>query len=141
MLYDLTNPSDDISFIAPSHEAAVLAVLMVGRGMYGAESEEGDEIPMCLDRNVDEYLEGIFGEGSGYPELFKVHFSDVLKTLQSFVTVSAERRGVYDKALELIPPFKRAEFVEYWEDTHRTSVNNITKYAQHVADTMRGANK
>ena len=44
MYYELINPSDEITFEAPTYEAAVCATLMVGKGMYSANhiDEHGD---------------------------------------------------------------------------------------------------
>lgn len=49
MQYELINPSDKIYFDADEHIVAWLAVVLIGNGMYGAETEtEKNNIPICL---------------------------------------------------------------------------------------------
>ena len=137
MIYDLINPSDDVTFEAASFEAAVLAVWLVGDGHYGARHVDGEwrEIPLGLFEDAAEWL-AQFGL-PGLNVALHQHRADVIKTLRSFATATLQDRGIYVATLEIISkPEERKAFKAMWDDRHRSSLNAITRRAHHLAESL-----
>ena len=151
MIYDLINPSDDITFDAPTFESAAVAVVLLGLGRFGAKPEVDEspdgaflhrEIPLLTlgpyDKK-DKWLLDNFGVQSNedYTAFIDRHHTDVVATLRSFATVSVKERRIYDLALSKITePDKRAEFLAEWDDENRTSLHEIVNHAHQLAERM-----
>lgn len=60
--FELVNPSDPYTFTAPNLETAALAVVLLGRGRYGAKSlDGGKDVPIFLLGGHDEWFTENFG--------------------------------------------------------------------------------
>ena len=134
MIYDLINPSDDVTFEAPTLAAATGAVLAVGRGQLEATSEDGIMIPMMLFG--DSWIQKTFD--CGLEELLDNNTEAIAETLSSFATVSIDKRGAYKAQLESITNAEdRQKFLDEWDDKHRTSMNKITVVAHNIAKALK----
>jgi hypothetical protein len=120
-IYELVNPSDAWTFVAPSDKIAFLVSLAVGRGQTGAK-REGWESPLYLiggDPGGDfqkwfkEPLEGALGRNS----------KDVIKSLRSFM--------IHRERAQKVPIGKA---LVKWNDKHRSSLNDFGGYALEFAD-------
>jgi hypothetical protein len=59
--FELINPSDPYTFTAPDLETAALAVVLLGRGMYGGKSlDGGEDVPLFPLDGHDEWFDANF---------------------------------------------------------------------------------
>lgn len=159
MNYELINPSDAVTFIAPSLPAAFLAVMLVGGGHYGTNvlDDQGHRLdtPEGAERHPDEVPMFLFGGAQAWgherwPEhvppgstdnwgtaLIEAHRAELVATLRSFCTGSWRDRQLFDAALAAIDdPAKRVAFIADWDDKKRSSLNGITNRAHAIADRL-----
>ncbi len=139
-LYDLINPSDPVTFYAPSFTVAAAATIILGEGKLGASpvGEEGEEVPLLAFAD-QAYFDG-WVQGLGYEsfsEMLNENRSETVACLRTFATVSPDERKIYDLALRAITDDeKRTEFLEAWDDAKRSSLNQITNVAHRLADQL-----
>ena len=135
MQYELINPSDSYTFIAPDAEVAALVVFSLST-MYAAKSEDGKtEIPIFM-----------FGGGKEwYVEQFKrtpddgivARKEELADSLSSFMLGGFKDRKRYNAALSAITDDeKRKEFIELWQD-ERSSLNDIGTIAHRLAEKLK----
>lgn len=125
--WEISNPSDHYTMLAPSFEVAVLACLMLGHGHYGLDAGPGnaseDSLPIFLFGGFDEWWAGHSPEES---------LPDALTRLEAEVA----------KALGTVLIGDRAEFEASglswgdWHDRKRTSMNNIGQRARTMSEKM-----
>ena len=142
-LYEIVNPSDPVTMLARSFEAALLATLLVGTGQYAAQpvDHDGEKVPIFLFGGFEEWLAKRY-PGKELSELIDEHEADVIAALRSFCTGKPSDRRLYDAALKAITdPDKRAEFVAGWDDQKRSSLNQITNRANAIADRLEASSK
>ena len=108
MKWELINPSDKIFFDAPDLKVATVACTIVGRGQYGADSQESEEtVSIFLPGEHDEWCKSQFNQS--LKELFdSIDMDEVRKCLKSF---------------------------RY--DLERTSLNRIVDYAHKMAENIK----
>ena len=138
-IWELTNPSDAITFEAPALGVAATVALMVGSGAYGAESEDGEKVPILALaglEGVEDWVAEEFG-GMTVEDLFALAKPAVPAALLSFVTGSRSDRKLFESALAKMFPDKREEYREVWEDAKRTSMNQITEHAHDLGRRMQ----
>lgn len=145
VLYELINPSDPITFIAPSYEGAVGAVLAVSNGQccaqpsydyYQDAAADLPEVPLFLFGGIEEWMEK---RGTTLEEFFERHKSDICETLASFCTGTVSERKRIEHTLRFIDdPEKRKEFLADWDDQKRNSLNQFTNYAHTLAAQWQG---
>ena len=142
--YDLTNPSDPVTFRAATVEAAVGAVALLTHGQCAAKAigPDGDEltdsdldVPFFMFGGLEEWL----AKRDLTPEtLFQKHRTDIAAALASFCTGTKEERILYDAAVAAITdPDKRRAFIADWDDRKRSSMNEITNSAHTLAEALR----
>ena len=143
ILYELINPSDTVTFIAPNFDAAFCAVLLVGRGSYTAAAIKRDG--QRLDDEEAQKLHVphfLFGGVSDWEkdnnvlihDMMTKNMDEIVQTLQSFICCSVRERHLMDMALEAITDDdKRREFLDKWNDDSRTSMNDIVGGAKEWA--------
>lgn len=131
MEYELINPSDPYTFIAPDKEVAALAVFTIST-LYGAKSKDGsEEIPIFIFGGSAEWYHKEFGRtpDEGLADRRK----QVAGALESFMYGHFEERKRYEAALRAITvPEKREEFKSVWQDGH-SSLNDIGTFAHEMA--------
>lgn len=108
--FELVNPSDPYMFTAPDLETAALAVVLLGRGKYGGKSlDGGKDVPIFLLGGHDEWFSENFG-----------------RTVQ--------------ESLDHVPHEAIAACLDTLTiDGRRTSLNNIGKGAELLAEALRSA--
>lgn len=138
MRYEIINPSDAYTLESDDFLAACLATILLGRGAYGLQSEDGKtEMPIML-----------FGlEETWFPKTFQADLSlllgaaDVARLvlcLQSVVIGSFVDRRAYDVAMNAILDMDgRAAFAAAWHEARRTSLNDIGARARTIAQRLR----
>ena len=138
MIYDLCNPSDPVTFDAPSTEAALCATALVGEGHYSADPVEGDaiRIPIFMLGGFDEWMAANMN-GANLGDLIEANRDSVIQTLRSFVTGSVADRKMFDLSMSHIQNHAdRVEFARKWDDMKRSSMNAIARTAHDIAERM-----
>lgn len=134
MLYDLVNPSDAVTFVAPDLKIAACVTILLGGGQYGADPiEEGAEsVPIMIFGNGDAWWTEHFDEPRD--GVVERHADAIAEALRTVCYGGSKTRALFDSALAAIDdPEKKAAFVAEWNDRHRTSLNNIMGRAQDLA--------
>ena len=139
LLYDLINPSDQVTFRADSFEDALGAVLLVGDGKYGAEpiGGDGEEIPVFLFGNFEDWFRERYE--ITLSEFLSKHKPGISKALKSFCVGTPRDREFFELSTRLITDEKKLqEFLDFWDDKFRSSLNNITLQAHNIAVRLSG---
>ena len=133
-LYEVINPSDEITFYATSDKVAVAAVLVCGEGQWGATriEDDGDTIDvggMALfadEEQTEKYLQKWLGTSDlGY--VLDHYGEEIATALESMAIMSPSERYAYDEAVTAIEdPTARKEYIDKVNDRNRTSLNDIT---------------
>ena len=136
MQFELINPSDPYTFIAPDLEVAALTVFLLST-MYGAKSEDGElEVPILLFSDPKEWYRKKFGRTAD--EGLKIRKKEVAEALGTFMLGDFADRKRYETALRAITdPEKREEFMKEWQD-NRSSLNDIGTKAHQLAKKLSG---
>lgn len=135
MIYELINPSDPYTFIAPDREAAALVVGILGTA-YGAEATENDSdgVPVMILGGFNEWYLDTFGRD--IEAGLKARRKDLVSALRSFVYGRPEERNIYEKAMSAIDdPEKKAGFKKEWQN-RRSSMNNIGETAWLIGERL-----
>lgn len=134
-VFELINPSDPYTFVAPSLEVAAVCAAMLSTG-FGARQVDppADETsPVLLgwdewlaDRGIDR-------------RWIEAHESELADAFESFLIGNlADRRDV-EEALALIPAESREAWRARRQERHRTSINDIGESAYRWARRLRSA--
>lgn len=139
ILYDLTNPSDPVTFQARSVEAAAGAIALLSHGQLAARPIDANgneldapdqEVPFFMFGGFDEWLQK---RGLTPETLVERHRKDIAAALLSFCTGTQTERALYDSALAAITDDDaRAKFIATWDDKKRSSLNEITNIAHRL---------
>ncbi len=138
-LYEVINPSDDVTFRAADPKIAIGVTMVVGEGQYPLEDEKSTNYPTMFlsgkKEDADKGLQPYFTSVENMLEYLDAHLQETIDALESFSVVSIAGRVDFEKALEAIDdPEKRKKWREEFEDRHRSSVNNICGYAHKMTN-------
>ena len=150
LLYDIVNPSDAATFLAPDRTIALAALVFIGEGHYAGRAIARDLEPIDRDEaeqhDVPLFLTGLsepyeqWWKRVGYTEepvglVMRTRKGELVAALRSTAYGDLEDRRTYDSALAAITDDeKRGEFVSAWEDRRRSSMNRIAQRAWAWAD-------
>lgn len=146
--YDIINPSDAATFLAPDREIAVATLALIAEGHYAGQAlaRDGKRLP---EHEAEALRVPLFiGDGSyeewwqqaGYSEgpievVFRTRQAELVAALRSVAYGDLEDRRTYESACAAITePDKLAQFKRDWEDRRRTSMNRIVQRAWAWAD-------
>lgn len=148
--YDVINPSDACTFLAPDRTVALVALIFMGEGMYAGRAIARDlepisradaeplDVPLFISNITPSYDD--WWKDAGYTEepvglVLRTRKADLVAALRSAAYGDLEDRRTYTSALDAITDDeKRAEFVRAWEDRRRSSLNRIVQRAWAWAD-------
>lgn len=136
-IYDLINPSDRITFEAPSHAVAYYVALLVGGGRLGCDCEDGTSLDTLLWFATKEQVEESIEKNLGTNDLdsfLETNWEVAVAALNSFAYGSVGDRKIYNASLAAITdPEKLAEFKAVHEDWMRSSMSQWVDYAWQLA--------
>jgi len=140
MLFKIINPSDPYTMEAESKEVAAAAIMLIGRGQLGVESEDGEDVLSLLafapSIDVNAWFTSTYGRS--FSSILDGAPQQVAAALESVVIASFNERKAYADALELIDDTKKKlEFRDRWHDRMRSSMNDIGACAWSVAKRLR----
>ena len=152
LCYEIIDPSDTATFLAPDREIALAALAFIGEGQYGgslrarydggklvpvrdeAEAEPHD-VPIFLFGGYDKWWAANGWSEEPIDKVVRERREALVEALRSVSYSDLEDRRTYDSALAAITDAaKRAEFVAGWEDRRRSSMNRIAQRAWKIAD-------
>lgn len=135
-VYEILNPSDDVTIKAYDVVTAGVFVLLLSHGKYGLNDLEGNEaVPMLMFGGHERWLEerGI----SDLDEWVKAHVLEVATVAESYAYTKAREREVYDFTMNALPSEAQAEWRAKWNDARRTSLNDIGAECERLARAFR----
>jgi hypothetical protein len=133
-LYEIGNPSDRYTIKHPNREAVCIAVALLGQGQYPLEElrpydgDERFEMPLFLFGGSEEWFKESFNHT--LKESIDHNLKDVIEALDS---VLIGDREVFDLAVVEMDEEAKERFEKKWHDKHRSSMNDIGKYAKSLA--------
>lgn len=142
MIYEVSNPSDRVTIEADDDKVAIAAVLLIGEGQMGLDREDGqDTFPVLLLASHQQVEDTLIAKGfadgvKGYSEFVGKNLEAVAACLASAAVCSiSERKGV----LKVIEGSGRdpAVALAEWNETQRTSLNDICGVAHSYAKALR----
>jgi hypothetical protein len=140
-LYEIINPSDCVTFHAPSDSVAVAVVLAIGEGKYGARRcEDGQDVGglLLFATNYEVGLRLTQWLGSDFETWAEEHKAALAEALLDCATVKPEARDEYEKACARIDSLE--DLLEYRgqvEDRNRSSANDIVGRAWVLGRALR----
>lgn len=133
--YELINPSDPYTFIAPNIEVAgvVAALLSTSFGARAIDppAEDGETTPILFGWNEWLNDRGINDEWT------KAHAGEIADAFDSFLIGNINKRKDVEEMLALLPAEKREEWKASRQDRHRSSMNQIGEAAMQNAKNWR----
>jgi hypothetical protein len=131
-LYEISNPSDPVTFEADEDWVAALAVAILGSGRMGCTSSDGRQVlPIFLFGGGDTWLEdnyeGLLGKARSAEGRLAV-----AAALESTAVCSLSARSALRAAVG-----EDREALERWNEAKRSSMNNICGRARDLARWLR----
>ena len=122
-LYEVINPSDQITFYAPDNDVAEAVVVLLGSGRFGLRACDGSEAPETLY---------VFSSPS---ELVIARIRTTLRNrneecrdaAKTYAVCSAKNREMYDAFTE---KSTKSDKVNRWDDQRRSSESDIAGSAR-----------
>ena len=148
--YEIVNPSDQATFLAPDREIALAVVSLLGEGWYAGKPLARGAAALSDDEVARFEVPIFIGDGSyeswwqrrGYPgdplaKTLSDRGPEVAVALRSVAYCGLEDRRTYDAACAAITDSEKlAEFQRSHEDRRRSSLNAIVKRAWAWADSI-----
>lgn len=147
--YEIVNPSDMATFLAPDRDIALAALAFIGDGAYGGTPLERDgegidvdesaalSVPIFLFGGYEEWWKSQGFASEPIESLIASRKPEIVAALRSASYGSLEDRRSYDSACAAIDdPAKLTKFKEDWEDRRRSSMNRIVQRAWAYADAL-----
>lgn len=135
MLYEFINVSDKITFCAINDDIARTVTLLLGEGKAGCKKESGELLDYCFTAfggpapdEVYEKIENFVNEGN----------EDLVNALKTVACCDFNERDIYNEYTE---NSSNRERCDKWNEKHRTSLNNFSKYAYKLALFISERNK
>lgn len=147
--YEIVNPSDMATFLAPDRDIALAALAFIGEGAYGGtplersgerlNKDEADSlaVPMFLFGGYEEWWKAQGYASEPIETMLATRKPEIIAALRTASYGSLEDRKSYDSACAAIDdPAKLAKFKADWEDRRRSSMNRIVQRAWDYADAL-----
>ena len=134
--WELINPSDKVTFEAPSLEVAAFCAVLLSPH-YGVRCVENESESFFEFMGAVHVFESRWGKAADF---LVSHETEIADCLDSFAYLSAGERTRYKRAIELIDdPEKRQRFRDEHEERARSSISAICKRAWKYAVSIREA--
>jgi len=141
MLFEIINPSDKCTIVAPDLEIAGLACCLIGVGKYALQEIGGtNEVPLFLFGGQDEWFVDNFGVAfdEALDRALANRGHELAACLESTLVGDEKERDQFDALVASAKTDKeREDIVLKWNDEHRSSVNDICGRAQRFAANIR----
>ncbi len=129
MIYDIVNPSDDVTFFADDLEVAYMVCLLLGEGRYGLNDEDGNEVmPLLLFGTFEEWQKK---NHFSFDTIYANKLDKVITALRTMMCCRVRERQAVIAAVG-----DDLEALARYNDEKRSSLNNICDYAFVVANRL-----
>ena len=139
--YEIVNMSDACTVEADDPTIAAVAVLLIGEGSWGLESEDDETVLNLIFLGGEEALKGFLVEKGieDLGEYVDANRDAIADVLDSAMYGKYVDRRAYNKGLELLgdDEAKKQEWREHWETERRSSMTQICKIAWSYAKRLR----
>lgn len=147
LCYEIINPSDQATLLAPDRAVAIAALAFIGEGAYAGRviakdlqevSEEdaaAGRVPLFFGMSYEDWWKAAGYDEEPIGKVMRERKAEVVAALRSVAYGGLDERRTYQSALNAITdPDKLAAFKREWEDRRRSSLNAIAKRAWAWAD-------
>jgi hypothetical protein len=132
-VYELINPSDAASFETDDEEALCVGVIFIGKGRYGLDSEGRKVLGLALfGIGAEEMAERVDGFMKTAPDAR----ARVAAALRTVLYCSESDRKALGAAFEGLPEDQRLAAMARFNDSKRSSINDIGKRCLAVASAL-----
>lgn len=142
--WEVINPSDQVVFEAGELEIAAITTILLGSGSYGAEEqvENGRKVPLFLFEGaagLDAWCDQEFGKTweQLIENVVNERSEELENALRSLVYGGAAEARQLNETWAQLPPEEARVARARWNDTRRSSLNNIGARAEQIADNVR----
>ena len=141
MIYEIANPCDAVTIEADDSVLASVAVIVLGHGAYGLYDEDDRVVlPIFLLEKPEKLVEWLTDHGidsNKMDEFYARNGEEVAKILESMVYGKVEDRKALTAMTEKMSASDRLDAIEKWNESRRTSMNNIGADARNIAKAFR----
>lgn len=138
MLYDLINPSDPYTLESDSFEAACVTACLLGEGQYALKALDGDDnMPLFLMGGHNEWFTRQFGHNFA-AALQSIGLDKIAEVCESVLVGGAGERHLFNQTVQFVDdPARRAALRREFNQSRRSSLNDIADRAAHLAQEIR----
>jgi hypothetical protein len=136
MIYELSNPSDQITFEADDDKVASACCLILGHGNYGLNRDGETVVPIFLFAKEPEVVAWLEEHGlKELGEFMDAHAAQMAECLSSSAVCSVADRKAMKAVVSQGGSMREA--LDAWNDAKRTSISDICGRAMQLADQFR----
>lgn len=125
-IYEIINPSDQITVRATPEEASVLGVILGASFYFLKDAETNEDAPKVSDDEWKELREAIYADAER-----RKSYADVFR---SALIGSMTDRLLFEDAVAKMTPADAKAYLDKWQDMRRSSMNDICKRLRDAAD-------
>lgn len=139
--YEIINPSDPYSFLAPDQQVATLVIVLLSPKFSGKcqETPDGSEdVPFFMFGGFEDWWARTFD--CDVKETLEGRSGEVVEALRSTLYGRPDARQEFERLVADIPPGAARDTVRRnWNDERRTSLNDISAAAFQLADRIEAS--
>lgn len=141
MIYEIINPSDAVTIEAQDSVLASIAIIVLGNGQYGLYDEDGRTVlgifALSKPEKLIEWLRDNGVEDAKMDEFYAKNGEEIAAILESVVYGKIEDRKAITALTESMTKSDRLKALAKYNDSKRSSMNNIGSAASELAKGFR----
>jgi len=141
VIYDIVNPSDAVTIEAGDSVLASIAIIVLGNGQYGLYDEDGRTVlgifALSTPEMLIEWLRDNGVEDTKMDEFYAKNGDEIATILESIVYGDASDRKAITALTESMTKTDRLKAVAKYNDSKRSSMNDIGTAALELAKGFR----
>jgi hypothetical protein len=141
VIYDIVNPSDAVTIEAGDSVLASIAIIVLGNGQYGLYDEDGRTVlgifALSTPEKLIEWLRDNGVEDTKMDEFYAKNGDEIATILESIVYGDASDRKAITALTESMTKTDRLKAVAKYNDSKRSSMNDIGTAALELAKGFR----
>jgi hypothetical protein len=140
MILEIINPSDKVTLETDDPVVAGVCTLLLARGQYGLENENGETVlPILIFGGAEDWLKQ--NKIDDLDKYIDTHMPEMIKVLESVLYGGFDTRELFNKAISSMTPKEALKYRKEWNEKKRSSMTNIGKVYLAYADKLRGLQK
>lgn len=141
MIYEIVNPSDPVTIEASDSVLAAVAVILLSNGDYGLyDEDERAVIPIFRLSEPERLIKWLHDNGvdsNKIDEFYAKNGEELATILESVVYGKREDRAAILALTEKMSAKDRLEALAKWNESKRTSMNDIDEQARQLGKALR----